>query len=102
MNIHFAQVERRSQLSSYLLAAFAIVTVLMFALRLSHYAELHWSFPSVTVPAAQVENNDLPIPIPAPSPPAEQPPAVTMTDPGKNTQSISVTQAIAVPMPSMP
>jgi hypothetical protein len=102
MNIHYPQVERKSQLSSYLLAAFAIFTVLMFALSLSRHAGLHWAVPTVTVQAAQAENSDLPVAIPAPPPPAEVTQPIVTPEPAGNTPSILVPQVIPVPAPSVP
>lgn len=102
MNVHFLQVERKSQLSSYLLAAFAIFTVLMFALSLSRYVELHWSVPSLSVQTAQVANSDLPVAIPAPLPPAEQTLTIVTAEPAGSAPSILMPQVIPVPVPSVP
>ena len=102
MNIDFVQVERRSQLSSYLLAAFAIFTVLMFALSLSRHAELHWSLPSTLRKAVQTTNSELPIPIPAPLAPTGQEQSLATNEPAAESQSILAPQVIAVPMPSVP
>ena len=102
MNIHFPQVERRSQLSSYLLAAFAIFTALMFALSLSRHAELHWSVPSVTAQVVQTENSGLPVAIPAPLPPTASTQAISTPGLAGNVPSILVPQAIPAPPPSMP
>lgn len=102
MNIHFQQVERKSPVVSYLLAAFAIFTVLMFVLSLSRHAELHWSVPSVTVQAAQTKHGDLPVAIPAPLPPAEQAQAIATPEAASSPESSVVPQAIAAPVPSVP
>jgi hypothetical protein len=102
MNVHFVQVERKSQLFSYLLAAFAIFTVLMFALSLSRHAELHWSVSAVTVQAAQAENSDLPVAIPAPLPPAEVTQPIVTPEPAGTTPSSLVPQVIPAPVPSVP
>jgi hypothetical protein len=48
MNTHFLQVEKRSQMFSYLLAAFAIGTAMMLILSLSHSFENRWSMPDLT------------------------------------------------------
>jgi hypothetical protein len=96
MNIHYPRVERRSQLSSYLLAAFAVFTALMFVLSLSRHAELHWSMPSVTMHTAQGENRDLPVPVPAP-----RPPTVT-AGPAAEIAPLSAPHVIPAPAPSVP
>ena len=102
MNIHFSQVERRSQWSSYMLAAFAVFTVLMFALSLSRHAELHWSVRSVSVQATQIENSDVPVAIPAPLPPVEQAQPIATPEPAGSARSILVPQIVPVPVPSVP
>ena len=102
MNIHFPQVERRSQLSSYILAAFAIFTVLMFALSLSRHVELHWSVPSVSIQVAQAENNDFPAVIPAPLPPAVQTQASVTLEPAAEAPAVLVPQVIPAPLPYVP
>ena len=102
MNIHYPQVERRSQLSSYLLAAFAILVALMFVLSLGRHVEIHWSVPSVSIQTAQIENSDMPVVIPAPEPSAEQIQAIVTPEPGGNASSILVPQAIPAPAPSVP
>jgi hypothetical protein len=102
MNIHFEQVERRSQVVSYLLAAFAVFTILMLTLSFVREAELHWSFSATSGQAVQVENNDLPVPIPAPLPPTGQEPSGVRHEPAAESPSILVPQVIAVPMPSVP
>ena len=102
MNIHYSQVERRSPLSSYLLAACAVFTVLMLALSLSRDAGLHWSVPSISVQAAQTEDSGLPVAIPAPLPPAGQAQAVTTPEPAGSAPSVLIPQAIPAPLPSVP
>jgi hypothetical protein len=72
MNIYFAQVEKRSNLFSYLLAAFAISTILMLILSFSNYFEDHWDIPSTSSQAISVESRNLPVAIPIPVPPADQ------------------------------
>ncbi len=102
MNIHFAQVERGSPLSSYLLAAFAVFTALMLTLSLSRHADLHWSVPSTARQVAGSVDSDLPVPVPAPLPPAELTQSTVTPEPPGDSQSILMPQVIAVPMPSMP
>ena len=102
MNIHFAQVERKVQLSSYLLAAFAIFTALMLALSLSRHADLHWSVPSTARQVTGSVDSDLPVPVPAPLPPADVTQSTVTPEPPGDSQSILMPQVIAVPMPSMP
>lgn len=102
MNIHFSQVERKSQFYSYLLAAFAVFTALMLTLSLSRHAELHWSLPSTSGQAVQIADDNLPVPIPAPLPPAGQTQAAARPEPVGNTSSIFVLQAVPAPAPSVP
>jgi hypothetical protein len=100
MNIYYPQVERRSQLSSYLLAACAVFTVLMLALSLSRNAGMHWSVHSLSVQAVETEDSGLPVAIPAPLPPAGQ--AVTTPEPAGSAPSVLIPQAIPAPLPSVP
>jgi hypothetical protein len=102
MNIHFPQVERRSQLSSHILAAFAILVALMFVLSLVRHVEFHWSIPSVSVQTAQIENSDMPVAIPAPLPPVGQTQVIVTPEPAWKTTSVLVPQAIPAPAPSVP
>jgi len=102
MNIHFPQVERRSQLSSHLLAAFAILVTLMFVLSLVRQLEFRWSVLSASIQTAQIEHSDIPVAIPAPLPPAEQIQAIVTLEPDGNTKSIFVPRAIPAPAPSVP
>lgn len=102
MNIHYPQVERKSQLSSYLLAAFAILMGLMFVLNLGRHFEIHWSVPSISIQTAQTGNSDMPVAIPAPLPPAEQAQSIVTPEPDGNATSILAPQAIPAPAPSVP
>ena len=102
MNIHFPQVERRSQLFSYLLAAFATFTMLMLALGLSSQAEIHLSIPSVSMQATGPVNSDVPVAIPAPLPPMERAEAMDTLELTGNSLSIPVPQTIPAPVPSVP
>ena len=102
MNIPYPQVERRSPLSSYLLAACAVFTVLMLALSLSRHAGLHWPVPSLSVQAAQTEDSGVPVAIPAPLPPAGQTHAVMTLEPAGSAPSVPMPQVIPAPLPSVP
>lgn len=102
MNIHYPQVERRSQLSSCLLAAFAILMGLMFVLSLGRHVELHWPIPSASIQTTLIENSDMPAAIPAPKPPAEQAQSITTPEPDGNVPSILSPQAIPAPAPFVP
>ena len=102
MNIHFPQVQRKSQVNSYLLAAFATFTMLMLVLSLSRQVEIHLSVPSVSIQAVQPANSDVPVAIPAPLPPVEQTQAIVTPEPTGNATSILVPQAIPAPAPSVP
>ena len=102
MNIHFTQVERKSQLPSYLLAAFGIFTALMLTLSLSRQAEIHWPAPSSSGQAVQTVDSSLPVAIPAPLPPAGQAQAAATPEPVGNSSSILVPQVIPAPYPSVP
>jgi hypothetical protein len=102
MNIHFSQVERKSQVFSYLLAAFAVFTALMLTLSLGRHAGMHWSAPATSSQAIQTKDNHLPIAAPAPLPPAEQAQAVFTPEPAGTAPTILVPQAIPAPAPFMP
>lgn len=102
MNIHFQQVEKKSQSFSYILAAFAVFTVLMLTLSISRHAELHLSSPSVSLQAVNSENTNVPVAIPAPLPPAEQVQTIATPEAFGNSQAVLAPQAIAAPMPSVP
>lgn len=101
MNIHFSQVEKKSQLSSYLLVAFATFTVLMLVLSMSRQVEIHFSVPAILIQAVQPVNSDLPVAVPAPMPPAEATQVIVTPAPTGNANT-SLAQAIPAPMPSVP
>jgi len=100
MNIHFPQVEKRSQLSSYLLAAFAICTLTMLVLSFSHFFENRWSMPSVSSQVVHAESNIVPVAIPAPVPPTDQ--IQISVTPLPSVGENPVPQAVPVPVPSVP
>ncbi|MEO5886152.1 MAG: hypothetical protein ABIQ77_00675 [Anaerolineales bacterium] len=102
MNIHFQQVEKKSQVFSYMLAGLAVFTVLMLILGFSRHIELQLSIPSVSMQAVHSENTNMPVAIPAPLPPAEQAQTIVTPEPFGNSQAVLVPQAIAAPMPSVP
>lgn len=102
MNIHFQQVERKSQVFSYMLAGIALFTMLMLALSFIRMAELRLSVPSVSSPTTQTEKTNIPAAIAAPMPPNEQVPSVATPEPAGNTQSILVPQIVPAPAPSVP
>ena len=99
MNIHFSQVENRSQLSSYLLAAFAISVVLMLALSFNQYFAHHWSLSSASSDVVSAESATTPVAIPAPLPPAEQIQVSMQPSPAS---ANPVPQVVPVPVPSVP
>ena len=102
MNIHFMQVERKSQVLSYLLAAFAVFTTSMLALSLGRHAEIHWSAPATSSQAIQIVDQHLPVAVPAPLPPAGQAQAVLTPEPAGAAPAILVPQGIPAPAPSVP
>jgi hypothetical protein len=101
MNIQFQQVEKKSQVFSYILmvgVAFAISMLILNAVRTNN---LHLSIPSsVSGQAAYGGMNSLPVAIPAPQPPAEQinmaPTLVVSSTPSP------LPKAVAVPVPTLP
>ena len=100
MNIYFQQVEKRSQLSSYLLAAFAICTLLLLVLSFSRFFEQRWSGSSTSAQVVHAESNNVPVAIPAPLPPAEQIQiSTTLLSSGS---ANPVPQVVAIPVPSVP
>ena len=99
MNAYVPQVEKRSQLFSYLLAVFAIITLMMLILSLSHYFENRWSMPSASSQVVHSEGS-VPVAIPAPHPPAEQ---IQMSNTSLPSGSANpVPQVVAIPVPSVP
>lgn len=102
MNILYPQVERKSQLSLYILTVFAFCMAVMLALSLFRHVEIHWSVPSVSVQTAQIEHGDMPVAIPAPPPPAEQIQAIVTPEPVGNASLHPAPQIIRAPMPSVP
>ncbi len=102
MNIPFPQVERKSHLISYLLAAFAVFTILMLSLSFIRMAELRLPVRSVDIYQAQTEKADIPVAIPAPIPPVEQIHSIVTPGPAGNTKSILVPQSVPAPTPSVP
>lgn len=102
MNIHFLQVERRSQLFSYLLAAFAVFTLLMLSLSFIGIAELRLSVLTVDAYQAQAEKMKIPVAIPAPTPPVEQVQSIVIPEAAANTQLILAPQIVRAPAPSVP
>lgn len=102
MNIHFEQVDRKSQTVSYLLVAFAIFLALLFVISLVRHVELHWSIPSASIQTLSIENSDMPVAILAPFPPVETTNAISTPEPEGNTMLIAIPQVIPAPAPSMP
>lgn len=102
MNILYPQVERKSQLSSYILTVFAICMAVMLVLSLVRRVEIHWPVSSASVQTAQIEHSDMPAVIPAPPPPAEATTAISTPEPVGNASLHPVPQIIRAPMPSVP
>jgi hypothetical protein len=101
MNIHFSQVERRSQLFSYLLAAFALYTVMMLILSLNNYFEHRGTMlSSNSSQVAHTESSSVPVVIPAPLPPTDQ--IQIIVTPLPSIGSNPIPQAVPVPAPSVP
>jgi hypothetical protein len=101
MNIHFPQVERKSQVSSYMLAVFALSTMLLLALSFIRMFELRLSVPSISVHTSQAENTNIPVAIPVPVPPVEQAQSIVTPEPAGNTPTILVPQIVPAPAPSV-
>jgi hypothetical protein len=87
-------------LFSYLLAAFAICTVLMLALSFSHFFEQRWSMPSASSHVVRTESSNMPVPIPAPLPPPDQ--IQVSIAPLSSGNANPVPQAVPIPVPSVP
>jgi hypothetical protein len=103
MNIHFQQVERKSQSFTYLLVVFAVFTILMMTLSLSRHIAIRLSAPSLPMPAAYTENSELPAAIRAPiAPTAGVVIVITTPQPAGNIAVTLVHQPIPAPMPSVP
>lgn len=101
MNIHFSQVERKTPFASYLLAAFAVFTMVMLVLSFSRHAELHWSVPSTSGQLIHTVDDNLPLAVPAPLPPAEQALTSLTPEPAGAAPAMSVPQAVPAPAPSV-
>lgn len=100
MNTYFPQGEKRSQLSSYLLAAFAICTLMMLILSFSRFSENRWSMPSIASEVVTTESASMPVAIPAPVPPPDQ---LQMSVTPLPAGSVNpVPQVVPVPLPSVP
>lgn len=102
MNIHFPQVERKPQVFSYMLAVFALFTMLMLFLSFIRMFELRLSVPSISVHTSQAENTNIPVAIPAPLPPVQQAQSFVTPELAGNTQTILVSEIIPAPAPSVP
>lgn len=100
MNIYFLQVEKRSQLFSYLLAAFAICTLLMLILSFSHFFEDRRSMPSNSLQAVPAESSSMPVIIPAPLPPQDQ--IQISSVPLSSDSADFVPQVVPISAPSVP
>jgi len=100
MNIHFPQVDKRSQLSSYFLAAFAICTAMMLILSFGQFFEQRWSMPSGSSQVVPAESTSVPVAIPAPLPPQDQ--IQISVTPLRSVNANPVPQAVPVPAPSVP
>lgn len=98
MNIYYPQVEKRSQLSTYLLVVFVICTVLMLILSFNRFSENRWNMSSASSQVVSAESISIPVAIPAPVPPAEQIQVAAAPLPaGAN----PVPQAVPAPAPSV-
>jgi len=101
MNIHFQQVEKKSQVFFYILVVGVAFAISMVILNAVHTNNLHLSIPS-SVPgqAAHGGMNSLPVAIPAPQPPAKQVQAAL--SPVASPTPSPLPQAVAVPVPTLP
>jgi len=99
MNIYVSQVEKRSQLFSYLLAAFAMCTALILILSFSQYLSHRWSMAAAYSEVVSTESVNIPVAIPAPLPPAEQ---IQISMTALPVSANPVPQALPVPVPSVP
>ena len=102
MNIHFPQVERKSQLFSYLVAASATFTMLMLGPSLSRQVEIHLSIPPISMQAAGPTNGDTPVAIPAPVPPIQSTESISAPGLAGDVPVILVPETIPAPVPSVP
>jgi len=102
MNIHFTQVEKKTQLSFHLLTALAVFIVLLLILSFSRRIELRLSIHSIFMQTAQTESNDVPVPILAPLPPATQAQATATPERAEKPSLILVPQVISAPVPFVP
>jgi hypothetical protein len=102
MNIHFPQIGQKSRIFFYMLVALTAFIMLSVTLSLSRHTEFQFSIPSIMIHFEQVENINRPVAIPAPTPLFQQNPAIAVPEASGNAQSVSVPQAILVPMPSVP
>lgn len=98
MNIYISQVEKRSPLFSYLLALFAICTMLMLVLNFSRFFENRWDMTFSSSQAVPAESVSIPVAIPAPMPPADQIQVSAVPLPGFENP---VPQVVPAPIPSV-
>lgn len=103
MNIHYQQVERKSQSFNHLLVVCAVFTILILTLSLSRHIAISLSAPSLSMPVAYMENSELPVAIRAPiAPTAGSAIVATTPHPAGNITVALVHQPIPAPMPSVP
>ncbi len=100
MNIHFQQVEKKSQVFSYMLVAMAVFTVSMLILNVGRHSELHQSSPSLPGQRVYTVDSNMPVAIPAPLAPQEQ--VQMTTTPVTSTMPAPLPQAVPAPMPDVP
>lgn len=101
MNIHFQQVEKKSQVFLYMLVVVVVFTVCMVISNTSQTVNLRLPIHSASsMQAAYGKISNIPVAIPVPVPPAEQ---VQMTLAAVPSSTPSpVPQAVPVPVPSLP
>jgi hypothetical protein len=100
MNTYFPQVEKRSQWSSYLLAAFALITMLMLILSFNDFFAQRANMPFTSSRMVHTESSHAPVAIAAPLPPAEQIQIATAALPSVSANPVP--QPVANPVPSVP
>lgn len=100
MNIYFEQVEKKSQVFSYLLITVAVFTLSMLTLNASWHTEFHRSMPSSAVQRVYTVDSNIPMAISVPLPPQEHVQMTTMPVP--STTPAPLPQAVPAPTPDVP
>src|SRR5690349_7463199 len=101
MNIHFQQVEKKSQVFLYMLVVVVVFTVSMLISNTRRTVNLHLPIAHTSsMQPAYGEISNMPVAVPAPVPPANAAPMATPPMPSSTPSPLP--QAVPAPVPSLP